>query len=123
MPFNAIMAFWEELYKTGKTTALPTQDKIAALRAVFHERDIVRITDGLYSPHIHKAIRYDLGAAAPGQSPYWQEDGPKGQPTIPLTQQPYLMISRHCVPANLESQPTGSIGLRKAAIPPCRAGP
>lgn len=57
VPFDAIWEFWEELHKTGKTSSRPTQAKIAALRAVFHDRDIIRITDSNYSPRLHKAIR------------------------------------------------------------------
>jgi len=123
VPFDAILAFWKELYTTGKTTAYPTDDKIAALRAVFNERGIITITDPNYSPRLKKAIRYELGPNAPGQSDYWRKNDQVPETatatttmaevrTLSSTQHTFITISRHDCEVN-----TG------LAIPPCRAGP
>jgi hypothetical protein len=119
VPFNGILAFWQDLYATGKTSARPTDDKIAALRGVFDTRGIITITDPNYSPRLRKAIRYKLGPNAPGQSDYWKTKGQEQRPattgeatTSPSTQHTYITISRHdndCIAV--------------LTIPPCRAGP
>ena len=132
VPYKWIMTCWEELYRTGKTTALPTQDKIGALRAAFHSRGIILITDPNYSPMLHKAIRYVFGPNAPGQSDYWKKKAaPKATPMmsivafassllIPLasatsanlgwlfisfTHSHYTTISRHGVPTEGSPRP------------------
>lgn len=123
VPFDAILAFWKELYTTGKTTAYPTDDKIAALRAVFNERGIITITDPNYSPRLKKAIRYELGPNAPGQSDYWRKNDQVPETatttttkaearTLSSTQHTYTTIGRHV-----------SEVITGLAIPPCRAGP
>ncbi len=104
IPYAWIMAAWQELFKAGKTTALPTQDKIGALRAIFHARGIVLITDPNYSPALHKAIRYALGPNAPGQSEYWitKSEAKETVVSAPLDSQinhsqhiTHITISRH----------------------------
>lgn len=107
VPYAWIMCLWQDLYNAGKTTANPTQDKIGALRACFHARSIILITDPNYSPAIHKAIRYKLGSAAPGQSDYWTTKGQKPQ-TIASdlntdTHTTHISISRHSLQVEKES--------------------
>jgi hypothetical protein len=114
IPYAWIMAAWQELYKAGKTTAMPTQDKIGALRAVFHSRGIILITDPNYSPAIHKAIRYALGPNAPGQSQYWTKKAEPKETVVsaPLDSQiihsqhtTHLTISRHDCPSEIRLCP------------------